>query len=181
MKRSSVLLYYCMTLTSFLLSCKEEVDYDDMNLKNIIVVNGRFVDGEIPWCQVSRSDLLFDQTHHKVTPVVFISDANVSASCEGNTFKYIVVGDSAQMQAKGLKATAGATYTLKASAKGFDDVYSTVTIPAKTECDFRFVNHGNSYASNFYELSINDDPNTEDYYQIVLLKHSLKLPHILRN
>lgn len=86
-------------------------------------------------------------------------------------------------------ASSGETYTLKAKANGLEDVYSTVTVPDKPKADFRIVSveqvtesHNNygpyeiidinereseTYTKVTYELNVQDDPNTEDYYQLV--------------
>ncbi|MBE6325522.1 MAG: DUF4249 family protein [Bacteroidales bacterium] len=196
MKKIAALLYIFILIFT---SCQEEVDYEDMGLKNIIVVNGRFIDGETPWCQVSRSDLIFDQIKNKITPTVFLPDANVTATDGDADYKYTVVADSAMMEAKGLIAKAGETYTLKAKANGLDDVYSTVTVPNKPKAEFRMVSNEQKteiydrgdfyyilpyeeqerqkdttiYNEVTYELNIEDDPNTEDYYQIVFYANQM--------
>ncbi len=170
MRKLVALLYiFAFILTS----CEEEVDYKDMGIKNIIVVNGRFIDGETPWCQVSRSEILFDQIHDKIKPTVFLPNSDVTAETDNQTFKYVVIGDSAKMKANGLVARAGETYTIKASANGFENVYSTVRIPEKPIAEFKFTGfeikeyndffYGPSVFAN-YELEIQDDPNSEDYY-----------------
>lgn len=190
MKKIAALLYIFIFIFT---SCYEEVDYEDMGVKNIIVVNGRFIDGETPWCQVSRSDLIYDQIKTKITPTVFLPDANVTASNGDADYKYTVFADSAMMEAKGLIAKAGETYTLKAKANGLDDVYSTVTVPNKPKAEFRMVSNEQKtviydrgeyyyilpydeqerqkdttiYNEVTYELNIEDDPDTEDYYQII--------------
>ena len=113
MKKITALLYIFIFIFT---SCKEEVEYEDLGVKNIIVINGRFIDGETPWCQVSRSDIIFDQIKNKITPTVFLPDAKVTASDDNSDYKYVVVADSAMMEAKGLTAKAGETYTLKAKS-----------------------------------------------------------------
>ena len=115
MKKIAALLYIFIFIFT---SCYEEVDYEDLGVKNIIVVNGRFIDGETPWCQVSRSDIIFDQIKNKITPTVYLPDANVTATDGDADYKYTVVSDSAMMEAKGLIAKAGETYTIKAKANG---------------------------------------------------------------
>lgn len=178
MKKITVLLYIFIFIFT---SCKEEVDYEDLGVKNIIVINGRFIDGETPWCQVSRSDIIFEQIKNKITPTTFLPDANVTAYEGSSEYKYTVVADNAMMEAKGLTAKAGATYTLKAKAKGLEDVYSTISVPNKPKAEFRLVNvetQTNEYAHGHkitYELNIQDDPNTEDYYQIIL--YSIKMQY----
>lgn len=185
MKKIAALLYIFIFIFT---SCQDEVDYHDLGVKNIIVINGRFIDGETPWCQVSRSDIIFDQIKNKITPTVFLPDANVTASDDDSDYKYVVVADSAMMEAQGLKAKAGETYTLRAKSKGLDDVYSIVTVPNKPKADFRVVSteqitetydyygpyefidindEPEVYTHVTYELNIQDDPNTEDYYQLV--------------
>jgi len=175
MKKIAALLYIFIFIFA---SCEEEVEYEDLGVKNMIVINGRFIDGETPWCQVSRSDIIFDQINKRITPTTFLPNANVTVSDGSTDFKYVVVADSAMMEADGMKAKAGMTYTLKANAKGLDDVNSTVTVPSKPQVDFRVVSVESSednrrYKIN-YELNIQDDPNTEDYYQIVIYA---KYPH----
>ena len=171
MKNITALLYILIFIFT---SCKEEVDYEDLGVKNIIVINGRFINGEIPWCQVSRSDIIFEQTKTRITPTTYLPDANVTASEGSSEYKYTIVADNATMEAKGLIAKAGATYTLKAKANGLDDVYSTISVPSKPKADFKLVSvesASNEYAHGHkitYELNIQDDPNTEDYYQILL-------------
>lgn len=180
MKKITALLYIFILLFT---SCEEEVDYDDLGVKNLIVVNATFIDGETPWCQVSRSDIIFDQIKNKITPTVFLPNATVTATDGNSDFKYVTIGDSAVMEAKGLKVKAGETYTLKAKANGLDEVYSTITVPSKPKAEFNLVsvekestpefyyydqNWGNYDSYNLtYELNIQDDPNTEDYYQIL--------------
>lgn len=179
MKKITVLLYIFLSIFT---SCEEEVDYYDLGVKNLIVVNGRFVDGETPWCQVSRSDIVFDQIKNKITPTTFLPDAKVTANDGNSDFTYVVVGDSAKMEAKGLTPKAGESYTLKASANGLDDVYSTVTIPNKPQASVKlisvekdkndwywdiFENSETGYKATF-EINIQDDPNTEDYYQLLI-------------
>jgi hypothetical protein len=187
MKKIAALLYIFIFIFT---SCYEEVDYDDLGVKNIIVVNGRFIDGETPWCQVSRSDIIFDQIKGKIGPIVYLPDANVTATDGDADYKYTVVSDKAMMEAKGLIAKAGETYTIKAKANGLEDVYSTVTIPNKPKADFKVVSveeitethngyygpyeiidvierEPETYTKVTYELNVQDDPNTEDYYQIV--------------
>ena len=51
MKKITALLY---TLVFCLSSCMEEIEYEDMGLDNFIVLNGTFIDGESPWCQVMK-------------------------------------------------------------------------------------------------------------------------------
>ncbi|MBO7628291.1 MAG: DUF4249 family protein, partial [Paludibacteraceae bacterium] len=99
MKKIAALLYIFIFIFT---SCEDEVDYHDLGVKNLIVVNGRFIDGETPWCQVSRSDIIFDQIKNKITPTVFLPDANVTATDGDADYKYTVVADSAMMEAKGL-------------------------------------------------------------------------------
>jgi hypothetical protein len=187
MKKIAALLYIFIFIFT---SCYEEVDYEDLGVKNIIVVNGRFIDGETPWCQVSRSDIIFDQIKNKITPTVFLPDAKVTASDDNSDYKYVVVADSAMMEAQGLTAKAGETYTLRAKANGLEDVYSIVTVPDKPKADFRVVSveeitetfndhygpyeiidihelEPRTYTKVTYELNVQDDPNTEDYYQLV--------------
>ncbi len=187
MKKIAALLYIFISIFT---SCYDEVDYEDMGVKNIIVVNGRFIDGETPWCQVSRSDIIFDQIKGKITPIVFLPDANVTATDGDADYKYVVISDSAMMEAKGLIAKAGETYTIKAKANGLEDVYSTVTIPDKPKADFRVISveeitethngyygpyeiidvtdlEPETYTKVTYELNVQDDPDTEDYYQLV--------------
>ena len=187
MKKIAALLYIFIFIFT---SCYEEVDYDDLGVKNIIVVNGRFIDGETPWCQVSRSDIIFDQIKGKIGPIVYLPDANVTATDGDADYKYTVVSDKAMMEAKGLIAKAGETYTIKAKANGLEDVYSTVTIPNKPKADFKVVSveevtvdpydyfgpyeiidvivrEPETYTKMTYELNVQDDPDTEDYYQIV--------------
>ena len=194
MKKIAALLYIFIFIFT---SCYEEVDYEDLGLKNIIVINGRFIDGETPWCQVSRSDLIYDQIKTRITPTVFLPDANVTATDGDADYKYTVVADSAMMEAKGLIAKAGETYTLKAKANGLEDVYSTVTVPNKPKAEFRMVNNeqiievnerGYYYILPYeenqkdttvynkvtYELNIQDDPDTEDYYQIVFYANQMR-------
>lgn len=180
MKKIAALLYIFILIFT---SCEEEVDYYDLGVKNFIVVNGKFVDGETPWCQVSRSDIIFEQIKNKITPIVFLPDANVTVT-EGNSdYKYVVIGDSAVMEAEGVKVKAGETYTLRAKSDGLDDVYTTVNVPSKPKAELRFISvEKETYKDIFYygvfeskemikityELNLEDDPNTEDYYQILL-------------
>ncbi len=182
MKKLAALLYIFLFIFT---ACEEEVDYYDLGVKNFIVVNGQFIDGETPWCQVSKSDIIFEQIKNKITPVVFLPDANVSVT-EGNVdYKYVVQGNNALMKAEGLKAKAGETYTLRAKSNGFDDVYTTVSIPSKPKAEFKLISvekqkREQSFYDIYediygdcdryritYELNIEDDPNTEDYYQIL--------------
>lgn len=178
MKKITSLLYIFIFIFT---SCEEEVDYEDLGVKNIIVLNGRFIDGDTPWCQVSRSDIIFEQTKTRITPTTYIPDANVTVSEGSSEYKYTVVADNAMMEAKGMIAKAGATYTLKAKANGLDDVYSTISVPSKPKADFKLISvesESNAYAHGHkitYELNIQDDPNTEDYYQIIL--YSVKMQY----
>lgn len=181
MKKIAALLYI---FAFIFISCEEDVDYKDLGVKNFIVVNARFIDGEAPKCQVSRSDIIFDQIQNKVTPTIFLPKANVVANDGNSDFKYVVVSDSAKMEAQGVTTKAGETYSLKVSADGFDDVYSTVTVPSKLKASIKFINLEtekedlfwdpfedpvlrNRYRAN-YEINIQDDPNTEDYYQLLI-------------
>lgn len=185
MKKIAALLYIFIVIFT---SCEEEVEYEDLGVKNIIVVNGRFIDGETPWCQVSRSDIIFEQTKNKITPTKFLPNAVVSATEGSSDFKYVVVGDSAMMEADGLIAKAGKTYTLKAQANNLEDVYSTVTVPSHPKATFElvsvekekynsipyyYITDEDFFNKEFYrykatyELNIEDDPNTEDYYQVL--------------
>ena len=175
MKKITALLYIFIFIFT---SCKEEVEYEDLGVKNIIVINGRFIDGETPWCQVSRSDIIFEQTKTRITPTTYLPDANVTASEGSSEYKYTVVADNAMMEAKDLIAKAGETYTLKAKANGLDDVYSTISVPSKPKADFKLVSVDTLYTHGHkitYELNIQDDPNTEDYYQIIL--YSIKMQY----
>lgn len=178
MKKITVLLYIFIFIFT---SCKEEVDYEDLGVKNIIVINGRFIDGETPWCQVSKGDIIFEQTKTRITPTTFLPDAYVTATEGSSEYKYTVVADNAMMEAKDLIAKAGETYTLKAKVNGLDDVYSTISVPSKPKADFRLVSvesTSNEYAHGHkitYELNIQDDPNTEDYYQFIL--YSVKMQY----
>ena len=179
MKKIAALLYIFILIFT---SCEEEVDYYDLGVKNFIVVNGKFVDGETPWCQVSRSDIIFEQIKNKITPTVFLPNANVTVT-EGNSdYKYVVIGDSAVMEAEGVKVKAGETYTLRAKSDGLDDVYTTVSVPSKPKAELRFISVEKEKVNEMfyfdvfenqervkitYELNLEDDPNTEDYYQIL--------------
>lgn len=172
MKKKVVLLF--IFISSFT-SCEEEVDYNDLGVKNLIVLNGRFVDGENPWCQVSRSDIIFEQINSAISPTTFLPDAIVSVNEGSSEYIYNVVADSAVMEAEALTVKAGGTYKLRASANGFEDVYSTITVPTKPKADFRLVSKepeleisvGNFLRYKiYYELNVHDDPDTEDYYQI---------------
>lgn len=175
MKKITALLYIFIFIFT---SCKEEVDYEDLGVKNIIVINGRFIDGETPWCQVSRSDIIFEQTKTRITPTTYLPDANVTVSEGSSEYKYTVVADNAMMEAKDLIAQAGETYTVKAKANGLDDVYSTISVPSKPKAEFKLVSVDTMYDHGHkitYELNIQDDPNTEDYYQIIL--YSVKMQY----
>lgn len=187
MKKIACLLYTFLVVFA---SCEDEVDYQDLGLDNFIVVNASFIDGETPWCQVSRSDIVFDQIKKKMTPTVFFPNANVAVTGGNADYRFSVIGDSAKMEAKGLIAQAGETYTLKAHVDGFDDAYTIVTVPNKPKAEIKIVNVETKYydADIFYfidpsespvlynityELNIEDDPNTEDYYQISFLVNSM--------
>lgn len=179
MMRKIVALLYIFVFA--FTSCIEEIDYEDLGVKNFIVLNAMFVDGETPNCQVSGSDIIFEQVKNKVKPTVFLPDAKVTVTDGSSDYSYKVIGDSAKMEANGLIVKAGETYTIRAKASGLDDVYSTVCIPSKPKCEMKLVSAemltGNDMTywglyeeyktcKATYELTLEDDPNTEDYYQI---------------
>ncbi len=167
MKKITALLY---TLVFCLSSCMEEIEYEDMGLDNFIVLNGTFIDGESPWCQVMKSDIIFGNLKKETNIITYLRDASVTATNNGNSYNYSTIGDSAKMQADGLTVAAGGTYKIVAKSNGLDDVSATVTVPSKPTTEFRYVGLENMQDSviAFYELTITDNGETEDYYQLAL-------------
>jgi hypothetical protein len=147
------------------------VDLTAPDHKSTLVLNGKIVPG-MPWrLDVSRSVGAFEPGTPSDSRFT-VTDATVSIFEEGKRQGNLPLDSLNQYSSRKFLPAPGRQYTVRVSAPGLDTAEATGCVPRMPPVQLTEEKlEGDDYYDRTLRLTINDPPNTDEYYQIRLLKN----------
>lgn len=158
-----------LILIFFSLSCVKEIDYNFCDTEKKVVVNCFFCPDSVFKVHLSNNACPLD------TNIDIISNANIelwSNSIKIDDLYYFENG----YYLTDCIAKANTPYTIKVSVAGFETIYATDTIPAKT--NYQLINNEiyttvlNDYLYSSINFSIDDDIENDFFELFFVIQHS---------
>lgn len=163
-------------LCTLLSSCEEEIEYKYKNVGQFLVPDAAIETNKTPYCKVSLSKSVMDvadDVEEYMLP--YLENAHVELYDGTTGYELKFDNDSKSYINSDIIVVAGKTYKLIASYDGMESVCSYVTVPDEPECSFSVEEEPAEYSpdgrksyKHEFEFTIHDDPNTKDFYRIMV-------------
>ena len=150
-------------------NCTKEIDFDEQDIAPRIVVNSLFTNDSVWSAHISRSVGVLDNTSYTT-----IDDASVNIFDENANLVTALThqGDGLYTSPTGVSPLPNQSYTLEASATGYQGVNATNFIPPAVDIfQLDTVTSTNSNDETILEATITfqDPPNVSNYYMLEVL------------
>ena len=160
-----ILILSALTLSN----CTKQIDFDEQDIAPRIVVNSLFTNDSVWSAHISRSVGVLDNTSYTT-----IDDASVNIFDENANLVTTLThqGNGLYTSPTGVSPLPDQSYTLEASASGYESVNATNFIPPAVDIfQLDTVTSTNSNDETILEATITfqDPPNVSNYYMLEVL------------
>ena len=155
-------IYILILITLLATACEKEIAYKGSKLENFMVLNALIENDSIIKCQVTHSNTLFENSE-----IRHIDDATVELYNGNELLETLTHIKDGYYHSTNLKASAQASYTIKARHKDYTNINATATVPEATNAAVSNIRYNQKDGMYDVTLTINDKKGT-DYYRLMV-------------